>query len=45
MRAVLLHNDVPEELVEIVMSLYKYINDQFTNFIDLSIGVHYLYRP
>jgi Reverse transcriptase (RNA-dependent DNA polymerase) len=45
-RAVLLHYNVPEELVEAVMSMYygakakvKYSNDQFTNFIDLSIGV------
>jgi membrane associated rhomboid family serine protease len=44
-RAVLLHYNVHEELVEAVMSMYygakvkvKYTNDQFTNFIDLSIG-------
>jgi Reverse transcriptase (RNA-dependent DNA polymerase) len=44
--AVLLHYYVPEELVEAVMSMYygakakvNYSNDQFTNFIDLSIGV------
>jgi Reverse transcriptase (RNA-dependent DNA polymerase) len=45
-RAVLLHYNVPEEFVEAVMAMYygakakiKYSNDQFTNFIDLSIGV------
>jgi Reverse transcriptase (RNA-dependent DNA polymerase) len=44
--AVLLHYNVPEELVEVVMSMcygakakVKYSNDQFTNFIDLRIGV------
>ena len=45
-RAVLLHYNVPEELVAAVMSMYngaqakvRYNNDQFTNYIDLSIGV------
>jgi hypothetical protein len=44
--AILLHYNAPEELVEAVMSMYygakakaKYSNDQFTKFIDLSIGV------
>jgi hypothetical protein len=43
--AILLHCNVPEELVEAVLSMYygakakvKYSNDQFTNFIDISIG-------
>jgi hypothetical protein len=44
--AVLLHYNVPDELVEAVMSMHygakakvKCRNDQFTNLIDLSIGV------
>jgi hypothetical protein len=43
---VLLQYNVPEELAGAVMSMYdgakakvKYSNDQFTNFIDLGIGV------
>jgi hypothetical protein len=43
---VLLYYNVLKELVEAVMSMYyeakanvKYSDDQFTNFIDLSIGI------
>jgi hypothetical protein len=44
--SVLLHYNVPEELVTAAMSFYygaqakvRYDSDQFTNYIDISIGV------